>query len=101
MSRKTDQAIATAANRLARIQRKDSSALSAGDQAKYFAAATVSIGQGIRRRNAPMADRAIERIWADAEAVAKAELAAAQQAKNDEVAAKVAARAERKSKGWF
>ncbi|MFC9265619.1 hypothetical protein ACFT25_38070 [Streptomyces hydrogenans] len=101
MSRKTDQAIAAAANRLARIQRRDSTALSAGDQAKYFAAATVSIGQGIRRRPSRMADGAIERIWADAQAVAEAELAAARQVKAAEIAAEAARRGEKKSKGWW
>jgi hypothetical protein len=99
VSKKTDQAIATAARRLARIQARDSSVLSPRDAAKCLAAGAVSLGQGIRRRHAPMADRAIERIWADAQAVAEAELAAAQQAKAAEIAATVAARTEKK--GWW
>ncbi|MEU3078523.1 hypothetical protein [Streptomyces laurentii] len=100
MSKQTDRAIREAVARLARIQRRDSTALSGGEAARYFGASAVSLTQGIRRRNAPMADRAIDRIWADAEAVAAAELAAAQQAKAAEIAAEAERRSSKK-KGWW
>ncbi|MER8237437.1 hypothetical protein [Streptomyces sp. NPDC094049] len=101
MSRQTDRALREAAARLARITDRDSSALSAGEQVRYAAAAAVSIGRGLRQQHAPRADAAIERIWSEAEAVARAELAAAQQAKTVEIGEKAAARAEKKSKGWW
>ncbi|MEU3522022.1 hypothetical protein ABZ770_43495 [Streptomyces sp. NPDC006654] len=97
-----DRQIREAESRLTRVRNGEISALSGGEQARAF----LHIGRGVRRvirgKSTAAPDRAVDRVFADAEERISAELQAARTARQavitEAATAKVAKRAE--SKWW-
>ncbi|MFG3216070.1 hypothetical protein [Streptomyces tendae] len=101
-TRQVDRVIREAESRLQRIRNGEVSALSGGEQARFIA----HVGRGcvkvVRGKSTSKADRAADRVFADAEERVSAELAAARNARqaviNEAAAAKVAKKTE--SRWW-
>ncbi|WP_411073325.1 hypothetical protein [Streptomyces sp. cmx-4-25] len=101
-TRQFDKQIEAATRKLQGVRARELWALPAGDQAKVAGYVGVAFAKATRLKSSPMAERGIDRIWANAEAALTAEIAAAEKAKvavlAEHAAAKVAKRAE--SKWW-
>ena len=98
-TRELDRIIKTAQGKLDAIQRRQTWALSGSEQARLAAHGAVVLGKGMRQNSSPRAERAMQGIWEGAESRFRAEIRAANEAKeaatNEAAAAKVA----KKSKG--
>ena len=96
--RKLDRIVAAAEAQLAAVQNRESAALPLGQQVKLGAAASLTVAKGVhRQRPSAVADRTTDRVWAEAEERALAELAAARGLRSGAVADAAAARIARKA----
>ncbi|MFD5223900.1 MULTISPECIES: hypothetical protein [Streptomyces] len=100
-TRQLDRQIRESESRLRRIRNGEISALSGGEQARAF----LHIGRGVRRvvrgKSTAAPDRAVDRVFADAEERVAAELAAARSARQTVINEAAAATVAKKSSGWW
>ncbi|MFJ3914465.1 hypothetical protein [Streptomyces vinaceus] len=100
--RRLDNLIATAARKLEGVQRRETWALPAGDQARMAGHVGVIVAKGVRgQQRSPRAERGIDQIWANAEDRLRAEIAAAQTAKAELIHQAAKAKTAKKSSGWW
>ncbi|THA28463.1 hypothetical protein [Streptomyces sp. A1547] len=99
--RRLDNLIAVATRKLAGVQRRETWALPAGEQARMAGHVAVIIGKGTRLKSSPRAERGIDTIWNNAEDRLRAEIAAAQTAKAELIHQAAKAKTEKKSSGWW
>jgi hypothetical protein len=100
-TRQLDNMIRSAESKLRRVREGEISALSGGEQARVF----FHIGRGVRRvvrgKSTSPADKAIDRVFADAERRYAAELQAAEKAKQQVIDQAAADKVAKKASGWF
>ncbi|MFF5914297.1 hypothetical protein ACFY8R_11660 [Micrococcus luteus] len=100
-TRPFDKQIEAATRKLQGVRSRELWALPAGDQAKVAGYVGVAFAKATRLKSSPMAERGIDRIWANAEAALTAEIAAAEKAKAEVIAQAAAAKVAKKSSGWW
>lgn len=98
-NRRINRQLGIAQDKLDRLNSGDSTALSAGDQAKLAGLMGVGFVRATRLRGAPGAERAADRIWSNARQRAAADVRVlegeSQTSANQEAAAR------RQRRGWF
>ncbi|MEU8672964.1 hypothetical protein AB0C71_39450 [Streptomyces anulatus] len=98
-NRRINRQLTIAQDKLDRLNSGDSTALSAGDQAKLAGLMGVGFVRATKLKGAPAAERAADRIWANARQRAAADVRVlegeSQKSANDEAAAR------RQRRGWF
>ncbi|MDK1477014.1 hypothetical protein QNO07_27080 [Streptomyces sp. 549] len=99
--RPLDRAITAAVQRLEAVQRRETWVLTPGEQARLAAATALVLAKGTRLKTSPRAEAAAARIWEDADARCRADVAAAQQVKAEALYQEAQAKAQRKAKGWW
>ncbi|MFJ2884293.1 hypothetical protein [Streptomyces sp. NPDC087272] len=100
-TRKLDREIALKRNRLERLRAEDSTALSAGDQAKLAGLMGIAFARATRLKGAPGAERAAERLYSRAIETAAADLRVLEAERQQVLTQAAAARREKRSSGWW
>lgn len=100
-TRQFDRMIRTAEAKLNGVRNGEISSLSAGEQARVLLHAGRGARRVMRGKSTAPADKAIDRIFEGAEARYRAELQAAQTAKQGAINEAAAAKVAKKSSGWW
>ena len=100
-NRQIDRMIRTAEAKLTGVRNGEISSLTAGEQARVMLHAGRGARRVLRGKSTDPADRAIDRIFAEAESRYAAELQAARNAKQGVIADAAAAKVAKKSSGWW
>ncbi|MGW8768694.1 hypothetical protein ACWGN5_40215 [Streptomyces sp. NPDC055815] len=100
-TRKYDQAIRTAEAKLQAVQRRESWALPARDQASLARHSAAVFTKALKLKSSSRAEAAIKAIWENAAQELQAEITAMETEKARVVAEAAKAKAERKSQGWW
>ncbi|MDJ0347284.1 hypothetical protein QMK19_39530 [Streptomyces sp. H10-C2] len=100
-TRQFDRIIRDTKHKLKAVENHEMWALSAGDQAKLAGYGTLAFAKATRLKSSPMAERAFDRIWSEAAARLRAEVTAAETAKQQLLNEAAAAKVAKKSSGWW
>lgn len=100
-TRQFDRIISAAQTKLAAVQRRETWALTVAEQRKFFASSAVAMAKATRQKSSPRADRAREQVWTAAESRLRAEITAAETARQQLLTQAAADKVARRSTGWW